>query len=472
MDDRPAASAITRNPLVRAGLWLAEAAERWFPDAFVFALLGVLLTFLGGLALGVPAMDLFRSGGSSFWLLSGFTMQMAMVIIGGFVVASSPVMVKLIRRLALYPQTSRGAVAYVAAVAMLTSLLNWGLSLVFTGLLVREICQRLPRVDYRAISSAAYLGLGSVWAFGLSSSAAILQASPAQIPAELMPITGVIPLTQTIFLWQSVLICLVLLLVSIGVAYYSCPSDEQARTQADLGIAYKPLEVTTEQAKSPGEWLDCSPLLPYGVVLFCLPYLWSVFAGKGLHGAIAAFSLEIFNLLFILLGLILHGTPRSFGKAVAAAVPATSGVLIQFPFYAVIFGMISQTPIHTFLGDLFTRLTTHTTFPIMTAAYSAFLGMLVPSGGGKWLIEAPYVMAAANAHQIHLGWTVQIYNAAEALPNLLNPFWMLPLMGILSIRTKELAGFSILQLLVHTPLVFLLTWILSYTLPYAPPQLP
>lgn len=463
---------VIRNPMVRAGVWLADAAERWFPDAFVFALLGVLFTFGVGLLLGETPMALVVAGGSSFWSLVNFTMQMAMVIVGGFVVASSPAMLKLIRRLASYPQTSRGAVAYVAAIAMLTSLLNWGLSLVFTGLLVREICQRLPSVDYRAISSAAYLGLGSVWAFGLSSSAAILQASPAQLPAELIKVTGVIPLTQTIFLWQSMLICGVLLLVSVAIAYYSCPDDDQARTQADLGITYKPLEVTADKARTPGEWLDCSPILPYAVVLFCAPYLWSVFAGKNLHQAIAAFDLNIFNMLFILAGLLLHGTPRSFGKAVAAAVPATSGVLIQFPFYAVIFGMISKTSIGHELGRICSELSTPTTFPILVAAYSALLGMLVPSGGGKWIIEAPYVMAAANEHQIHLGWTVQIYNAAEALPNLLNPFWMLPLMGILSIRTKELAGFSILQLLVHTPLVFLLTWLLSYTLPYIPPQLP
>lgn len=463
---------VTRNPLVRAGVWLAEAAERWFPDAFVFALLGVVFTFIGGCALGVPARELIVAGGSSFWALTGFTMQMAMVIIGGFVVASSPVMLRLIRRLAKVPKTSRGAVAYVAAIAMLTSLLNWGLSLIFTGLLVRELCRRLPRVDYRAISSAAYLGLGSVWAFGLSSSAAILQASPAQLPPELLKVTGVIPLTETIFLKQSILVCGILLLVSIAVAYFSCPGDDEAKTQEDLGISYKPLEVTVEGPNVPGEWLDCSPILPIAVVLVCAPYLWTVFAGKTPHEAVAAFNLDIFNLIFILLGLLLHGTPRSFGKAVAAAVPATSGVLIQFPFYAVIFGMISKTDIGHMLGQLCVDLSTKTTFPILVAAYSAFLGMLVPSGGGKWIIEAPYVMAAANAHEINLGWTVQIYNAAEALPNLLNPFWMLPLMGILSIRTRELAGFSILQLLVHTPIIFFLSWALSYTLPYLPPQIP
>src|SRR6185295_15543019 len=133
-------------------------------------------------------------------------------------------------------------------------------------------------------------------------------------------------------------------------------------------------------------------------------------------------------------------------------------------------GMIAKTPISEHLAHWFVSITTKETFPVVVAVYSAILGMFVPSGGGKWAIEAPYVMAAAKAWGVHLGWTVQIYNAAEALPNLINPFWMLPLMGILNVRARDLAGYSILQLLAHLPLVVLLCWVLSYTLPYVPPQ--
>src|SRR5207245_2515326 len=135
----------------------------------------------------------------------------------------------------------------------------------------------------------------------------------------------------------------------------------------------------------------------------------------------------------------LHWRPRSFLRAVTRAVPATAGVLIQYPFYAGIFGLISKTSITTTLAALFVRLTTRGTFPVVVALYSAVLGLFVPSGGSKWIVEAPYVMAAANTWNVHLGWTVQIYNAAEALPNLINPFWMLPLMGILNVRARDLA---------------------------------
>jgi short-chain fatty acids transporter len=132
----------------------------------------------------------------------------------------------------------------------------------------------------------------------------------------------------------------------------------------------------------------------------------------------------------------MHWRPRSFLRAVTKSVPATAGVLIQFPFYGGIFGMISKTPIAAQLAHAFVSITTKTTFPIVVAIYSAILGMFVPSGGGKWIVEAPYVMAAARQWGEHLGWTVQIYNAAEALPNLINPFWMLPLMGILNVRAR------------------------------------
>jgi short-chain fatty acids transporter len=100
------------------------------------------------------------------------------------------------------------------------------------------------------------------------------------------------------------------------------------------------------------------------------------------------------------------------------------------------------------------------------------LGFFVPSGGGKWIVEAPYVMQAANDLHFHLGWAVQVYNAAEALPNLVNPFWMLPLLGILRLKARDIVGFTFLQLLVHVPLVLGLLWLFGLTLQYAPPAMP
>jgi short-chain fatty acids transporter len=450
-----------RPPLLaRAGSRIADVCERWFPDAFVFALAAIVLVFLGGLATGVKPVALATEFGNGFWSLVNFTMQMAIVIVGGFVVASSPPVAKLTRWLASIPKTARGAVAFVAAFAMLSSLLSWGLSLVFTGLLVREIVKRID-VDYRAIGAAAYLGLGSVWALGLSSSAALLQATKSAIPASLLPITGVIPLTQTIFLWQSMTMAVVLVTVSIIVAYVSAPREGEARTAKMMGIESRDDEAPIKPAVTPAERVEQSPILNIVIALLMFWFLATQFREKG---GLAALDLNNFNFFFLAAGLLLHWRPRSFLRAVTKSVPATAGVLIQFPFYGGIFGMISKTPIAAHLAHAFVSITTKSTFPIVVAIYSAILGMFVPSGGGKWVVEAPYVMAAANAWGMHLGWTVQIYNAAEALPNLINPFWMLPLMGILNVRARDLAGYSILQLLFHAPIVLLLCWVFAQTL--------
>ncbi|HEX9457982.1 MAG TPA: TIGR00366 family protein [Thermoanaerobaculia bacterium] len=443
--------------LARAGSRIAEVCERWFPDAFVFALAAIVLVFSGGWAVGVKPVTLATEFGNGFWSLVNFTMQMALVIVGGFVVASSPPVARLTRWLASIPKTARGAVAFVAAFAMLSSLLSWGLSLIFTGLLVREITKRID-VDYRAIGAAAYLGLGSVWALGLSSSAALLQATKSSIPASLLPITGVIPLTQTIFLWQSMAMAAVLVTVSVIVAYVSAPREGEARTAKMMGIEFRDEEAAIKPAVTPAERFEESPILNIVIAMLMFWFLATQFRDKG---GLVALDLNNFNFAFLAMGLLLHWRPRSFLRAVTKSVPATAGVLIQFPFYGGIFGMIAKTPIAAHLAHVFVSITTKSTFPIVVAIYSAILGMFVPSGGGKWVVEAPYVMAAANAWGAHLGWTVQIYNAAEALPNLINPFWMLPLMGILGVRAKDLAGYSILQLLFHAPIVLLLCWLFA-----------
>ena len=439
--------------LARAGSRIADFCERWFPDAFVFALAAVIVVFAGGLSIGVAPSKLTTEFGNGFWSLVNFTMQMALVIIGGFVVASSPPFARMTSWLASIPKTPRGAVAFTAAFAMLSSLISWGLSLIFTGLLVREITRHLAskniRVDYRAIGAAAYLGLGSVWALGLSSSAALLQATKSSIPASLLPITGVIPLTQTIFLWQNMAMAAILIVVSVVVAYFSAPNDE------DVHVA-PPFPPEPEVAVERGGAI-------FSVVVAVLMF-WYLAINIREKGVFAALDLNNFNFTFLALGLLLHWHPKSFLRAVSKSVPATAGVLIQFPFYGGIFGMISKTPIAERLAHAFVLITTKSTFPIVVALYSAILGVFVPSGGGKWVVEAPYVMAAAKQWGEHLGWTVQIYNAAEALPNLINPFWMLPLMGILNVRARDLAGYSILQLMFHAPLVIFLCWVFARTL--------
>jgi len=469
MDSASEKQAVSRQePLVRLGLGLANWSERWFPDPLIFALLGIVVVFIVGLLLHQSPAQLAIQGGKNFWALVPFTMQMVMIIIGGYVVASTPLVYRAIRALSGLPKTARGAIALVALFSMLTSLISWGLSLIFSGLFVRELSHRVKGMDYRAAGAAAYLGLGAVWAMGLSSSAAMLMATKSAMPPSLFGISGLIPLTQTLFLWQSIVTTAILIAISVAIAYLSAPPPENARTAEFYDIEYQPIRSSLEPKSKPGEWLEYSPLLTLLVAALLCWYLVDVFRSSP-QGALAALDLNTYNLIFITVGLLLHWRPKCFLRAVAECVPATGGVLIQFPFYAVIFGMIVGTGIAGALARLFASVSTHNTYPLLVAMYSAVLGVFIPSGGSKWVIEAPYVLQAANLHQVHLGWVVQIYNAAEALPNLINPFWMLPLLGILRLKARDIVGYGMLQLIVHVPVVFFLCWLFAHYIPYLPP---
>jgi short-chain fatty acids transporter len=328
--------------------------------------------------------------------------------------------------------------------------------------------RKIKGMDYRAAGAAAYLGLGAVWALGFSSSAALMMATKGSIPPKLFEISGLIPLTQTLIIWPNLWMILALIIVSVIIAYSSAPKPERAKTAEDFGLKFEPVDTTLEPRQKPGEWLEYSPLLIILVGGLLIWYLIDLFR-KSPTGPLAALDLNNYNLIFITLGMLLHWRPKRFLKAVAQSVPAVGGVLIQFPFYAVIFGMIVGTGINKWLAALFVAITTPNTYSLLVAVYSAVLGVFVPSGGSKWVIEAPYVLQAAIQHQVNLGWVVQIYNAAEALPNLLNPFWMLPLLGILHMRARDLVGYSVLQMFVHILIVFFLCWLFAQYIPFIPP---
>lgn len=458
-----------QNTLARFGLWLAEWSEKWFPDAWVFALIGVAVVFGLGILTGESPAKLAIEAGKSFWSLVPFTMQMAMIIIGGYVVASTPAVYWLIRKAARITTNPRAAVAWVAFFSMATSLISWGFSLIFSALLVREMSRTIRKLDYRAAGAAGYLGLGAVWALGLSSSAALLMATKSAIPSKLYDISGLIPLNMTLFTWPNFWTIFALMATSILIAYFSAPAEARAKTAEHFGLGLESINVSIEPRQKPGEWLEYSPAFILVTVGLLAWYVVDVFRTAP-TGPLAALDLNNYNLIFLSVGMLLHWRPKRFLRAVNESVPAIGGVVIQFPFYAMIYGMIVGTGITKRLADLFVAISTPKTYALVVALYSAVLGVFIPSGGSKWVIEAPYVLQAAIEHRVSLGWVVQIYNAAEALPNLLNPFWMLPLLGLLRVKARDLVGYSALQMLVHIPLVFFLCWLFAQYIPFVPPM--
>ena len=464
----------SQNILQRFALRVSDWSEKWFPDSYIFALLGVVIVAIASISIGAPAKDVAVSFGDGFWSLIPFTLQMCMLIVVGYVVSVSKPVELLIQKMARIPHSGRGAIVLVATVSLLISLINWAMSTVLTALLVIALAKRKElNMDYRAAAAAAIIGMGATWALGISSSAAQLQANKASLPESIYNLTGVIPFTETIFLPQSMIMTAVLIIASIAIAFWSAPKGQDIKTIDQFPIQFEEEAKPTPTTKRPGDWLENSPLLSILIVLLGLVWMFNEFSKS--NPILAISSLNTYNFIFLMLGIALHGTPRNFLNAVAKAVTAVSGVLIQFPLYGSIAFMMTQAlnshdlSLSHYIAEFFVSIASKETFAIVMGLYSAILGFFIPSGGGKWIIEAPYVMQAAHDLKVHLGWSVQIYNAAEALPNLINPFFMLPMLGILKLKAKDVIGFTVTQLVFHLPLVLFLLWILGRSLTYMPP---
>jgi short-chain fatty acids transporter len=294
---------------------------------------------------------------------------------------------------------------------------------------------------------------------------------------------GLITFRHTIFLWQSVVSVLVELIVVTGVMWLATPPAGRGRSARALGIALdtdgdadrsvaadivsrvsRVSSVPSRPGGTPGAWLEHSRVLTWLVAALGFSYLVRYFLQAA--EPLSAITINTLNFTFLLAGFVLHGTPFRLMRAVQHATPAVWGVILQFPFYAGIAGVITSTRLNEQLAGAFVRVSTATTFPALVAIYSAVLGVFVPSGGSKWVIEAPYVMAAAHSLRVHLGWVVASYDLGEALANLVQPFWMLPVLGLFGLGARDVMGYTLVVFFALVPVVLVLVTLLGMTLPY------
>ena len=303
-------------------------------------------------------------------------------------------------RMAAIPKTGRGAAAFVALFSMLASLVSWSFSLIFSGLLAREVTHRVRGADYRAVGAAAYLGVGSVWALGLSSSAALIMAAPASLPGRdradqrrhsAQPDAGALaeparlPRCSSSSRWPS------------ATTRHPAPRRREAwRTWACV-------RARDAGRRAPGDAGRVARIQPVPDHRHLRARVRISGARSGGAGPAIVLDLNHYVFTFLIVGLLLHWRPRSFVRAIAAAVPPVGGVLIQYPLYAGIVKMMTESGLATQMAHFFVTISNEHTFPVMVGIYSAFLGLFIPSAGGKWLIEAPYMLEAAKSLDVHLG---------------------------------------------------------------------
>lgn len=471
-----------KSLLERIALKVTNFAERWFPDAYVIALIALLVISVAALLIGASPYAIIASVGDGYWKLNNFTYQMAMVVITGFAIASCGPVKRGIKALAKIPRSGPGAVPFITLMSVLANVIHWGFGLMFSVFLVMACTARRDlKLDVRAAAAAGFAG-NCASMIGLSSSAALLHATPSSLPPELLKISGVIPLSDTIFLWQNGVALVVMTVVAMLVGYATVPRGAAARTAEDLGLNPGRMFDESDEdkfagaEKRPGDYLSNSPILT--ILVGSLMVGWLTI--KILEAGVGPTVSNLNNYLFISLtvAFILHWRVKSFLNAIASAIPAVGGVLLQFPIYAAVASvlMLAQNAegysVSHYLGELFSQNVTAELMPPVVAVYSIIVGLFIPSAGAKWVVEAPYILEAANQVRSHLGWLINTYGGAETLANLLNPFWMLPMLGLMKLRVRSVVGFTFMYFVFLVPVMLVTFWLLGLTLSYNSPVMP
>lgn len=456
--------------LARVALRCTPWAERWFPRTWWFPALSVIVVALATLSIGATPLDTVVGFGKGIQRTLVFALWLVVAIITSHLLATTPPATRIIDRIATLPRTSRGAVCCVALVGMLLALLSWSFSLVFTPMLVRALARRRQLgMDYRAAGAAAYLGVGTTWALGLSSFAPLVQGiPPSGTRPDIFKVTAGQPLGERLFFWQSAAMVVVLVIVSLAVCWWTTPTS-RAKTIGDLGLPNPALRIGARRTRGVNfSWIDRGPFM---AVLVCALGLFFVGHELATKPASAVFgNLNTYYVLFFLLAQALHPTADAIRDAVSRAYPSVGGVLLAFPIYGGVAALLTQ--VHgsdggTLLAHLcqaFAHVASSEAFSLMVGAFAVGFGFFIPGGDSTWLTEVPAVTHAADMLHMPSGWITQAHGAAVVLPNLINPFWMLPLLGVLGLKARDIVGFTAIQFVVHVPLVFGMLWLLGQTL--------
>ena len=436
--------------------------QKYLPEPFIFA---IILTFVA-IAVAIPVChqsitEVISNWGGGVWNLLGFSMQMALVLVTGATLAAAPLIKKGISRLASIPKTPAGAIALVTAISAVACWLNWGFGLIVGAIFAKEIAKKLRGVDYRLLIASAYSGF-VVWHAGISGSIPLKMASDVN---ELVKdtngvITSVIPISNTILDPHNIIMVVLVTIALVVINSAMHPKTGIVTIDPALLNDDDVLTQNLASQKTPAAKLENSRFLSALLALLGLSFLIiSLFIKK--H----SFDLGSVILLFLFLGIVLHKTPIAYVRSFAKSVSGAAGILLQFPFYAGIMGIItgvgsSGICLGTVVSEAFINISTSTTYPIYTFLCAAILNMFVPSGGGHWAIQAPIMFAAGDALNVDHGLTGMAIAWGDAWTNLIQPFWALPALAIAKLNAKDIMGFCLIDLVVSGIIIIggLLIW--------------
>ena len=417
---------------------------RLLPEPFVFAVLLTILTavlaFIFAPKASVP--DVLTGWYAGIFTIFPFAFQMVLILVTGYALASSKPVSAALKRIAAIPKTPRGAVALTVFVALVTVTLNWGFGLITSAIFAREIAKR-HRLDFAWLLAGAYSGF-VMFPPGLSSSIALAQATPGSPLNIVQKLTGqVIPLSHSLLTPFNLVPSLVLFIVLPWLFSRMQPPDADMQPADQERLNAEDAPKVQIPASGLAGILDHAWILNLILVVSAFGYLGMEMAGGTFH-----LDIDSLILIFLALGLLLHWTPIAYVGAVNNAARVTGSLLLQYPIYGGIMGMMTATGLAGVIAKWFLAFSTQHTLPFWGFISSIIISLFVPSGGGHWAVQGPFIVPAAVQLHVNLAATAQGVGYGEAVANMIQPFWALPLLAIAGIGMRRVMGFTVITFFV------------------------
>ncbi len=424
-----------------------KLVQKYLPDPFIFCtVLTLVVFFLGIILTGQSPMRMIGHWGNGFWSLLSFSMQMALVLVLGHALASAPPFKKLLSTLADIPKSPGQAIIIVSVVAVIACWINWGFGLVIGAIFAKEIARKVQGVDYRLLIASAYSGF-LIWHQGMSGSIPLTIASGGETVKKLTQgvISAPIPTSETIF-HPVILLCSLALFVALPLVNRAMHPDKEQT------VSFTPPPEVAAQAgrdnMTPADKMERGPLFSVLIAIMGFVYIVNYFVTKGF-----LLNLDIVNFIFMMSGIVLHKTPRSYLNAIGEAVKGAGGVLLQFPFYAGIAAMMvganaQGVSVAGLFSMGFVSISTKVTFPFFAFLSAGLVNFFVPSGGGQWAVQAPIILPAAQNLGVHPAVGSMAIAFGDAWTNMIQPFWALPALGIAGLGARDIMGYCIIDLIV------------------------
>ena len=436
-----------RSPIQRLVAFFVYLFERVMPDPFILAIaLSVLTGLLAAIVApkGSPALILSSWYGGIF-SIAGFAFQMILVLVTGHSLASAPAVQAGLRRLVDVATTPNRAVALSFLAAAIASWLNWGFGLIIGVLLAKEVARRV-RVDFAWLVAAGYSGW-VIWASGLSSSIALTQASPGNALNVIEKLTGrITPLSETVFAGYNIVPTLIILAVMPVVLIATRPSEADTVAVEASRLAAGPGDASAAAGGRQAGFARRVENSPAATVIFVI----SGVVALAIAVATGHFSFDINAVIFILLllGLALHGRPMAYVRAVKQAAGLTGSMMLQYPIYGGIMGIMTATGLAERIAEGFMVFATARTFPFWSYIASLVITLFVPSGGGHWVVQGPFTVPAAVELHASVPGSAMAVAMGEQVANMVQPFWVLPVVAIAGIGVQRVMGHTIITFLV------------------------